>query len=262
MRSWLHAREALGLTTSGKLNKPFLCRFRPNGEVVDQELTSAECSALLRRALKLVGEQASVIRSHSLKTTALSSCCKHGVGIHARRLLGHHLDPSVKSPETYGRDSMAPAVRLFEGTLADIKRGSFRPDETRSGRFVKALDEPAAASDHDAEKEDSDSDYEPSSSESEDSDEAPFGLPSESSLLWHLAVPDLRPGFIEVPEGTMVYRNNMSGVQHLKKAGGMKFMCGRRQNDRYSFYAGKPVKGVALCDHCIGCKEFQTAGHE
>ena len=261
-RSWLLAREALGLTTNGKLNKPFLCRFRPNGEVMDQELTSAECSALLRRALKLAGEQASVIRSHSLKTTALSWCCKHGVDIHARRLLGHHLDPNVKSPETYGRDSMAPAVRLFEGTLADIKRGSFRPDETRSGRFVKMPDNTMATSDHDDEDNDSDSDYEPSSSESEDSDEAPFGLPSESSLLWHLAMPDLRPGFIEVPDGTMVYRNNVSGVQHLKKAGGLKFMCGRRQNDRYSFYAGKPVKGVALCDHCLGCKEFQTAGHE
>ena len=68
-------------------------------------------------------------------------------------------------------------------------------------------------------------------------------------------MPDLRPGFLEVPEGTMVYRNTVSGVQHLKKAGGLKFMCGRRQNDRYSFYAGKPVKGVALCDHCMSSKE-------
>lgn len=261
-RSWVHAREAMGLTTSGKLNKPFLCRFRPSGEVMDQELTSAECSSLLCRALKLVGEQAAVVKSHSLKTTALSWCCKHGVDIHARRLLGHHLDPSAKSPETYGRDSMAPAVRLFEKMLADIKRGSFRPDETRSGRFVKVQDEPAAASGHEAENEDSDSDYEPSSSDSDDSDEIPFGLPSESSLLWHLVMPDLRPGFTEVPDGTMVYRNNVSGVQHLKKAGGMKFMCGRKPNDRYSFYAGMPVKGVALCDHCIGSKEIQSAGRE
>ena len=75
-------------------------------------------------------------------------------------------------------------------------------------------------------------------------------------------MPDLRPGFLEVPEGTMVYRNTVSGVQHLKKAGGLKFMCGRRQNDRYSFYAGKPVKGVALCDHCMSSKEVQAAGHE
>ena len=261
-RAWVHAREALGLTIGGKLNKPFLCRFRPSGEVMDQELTSAECSSLLRRALKLTGEQAASIKSHSLKTTALSWCCKHGVDIHARRLLGHHLDPSVKSPETYGRDSMAPAVRLFEGTLADIKSGRFRPDETRSGRFVKAAEEQPAATERDEEDDDSDSDYEPSSSDSDDSDEAPFGLPSESSLLWYLVMPDLRPGFLEVPDGTMVYRNNVSGVQHLKKAGGLKFMCGRRQNDRYSFYAGKPVKGVALCDHCMSSREVQAAGHE
>ena len=54
----------------------------------------------------------------------------------------------MKSPETYGRDSMAPAVRLFDATLADIKRGSFRPE-----RFVKVLDEPVAASEHGAENE-------------------------------------------------------------------------------------------------------------
>lgn len=31
---------------------------------------------------------------------------------------------------------MAPAVRKLEATLNDTKCGRFKPDETRSGRFV------------------------------------------------------------------------------------------------------------------------------
>ena len=139
-RAWLQAREALGLVIAGKLDKPFLCRFNASGEPLNLELTSAECSALLRRALKLSGNDASVVRSHSLKTTPLSWCCKYGVSLETRRLLGHRLDPGSRSAETYGRDSMSPAVRALENVLNDIKCGKFRPDESRSGRFIKTQD--------------------------------------------------------------------------------------------------------------------------
>ena len=258
-RSWLQAREALGLTVGGKLDKPFLCRFNASGAPMNLELTSAECTALLRRALKVTEpDKSCTIRSHSLKTTPLSWCCKHGLDLGTRRLLGHHLDPGSKSAETHGRDFMSPAVRSLEGVLDDIKKGVFRPDESRSRRFVKVSEDSLQDPGQDVAggDDDSDSDYEPSSSDSDDSEEA-FGMPSESSLLWHLVMPHLRPGFVEVPEGTMVYRNVVSGVQHLKRPGSLKLMCGRKQTDRYTFYAGKPVKGVALCDHCTGCKELQ-----
>ena len=258
-QSWLQARDVLGLSTGGKLDKPFLCRFNSAGEPLNLELTSAECSMLLRRALKLDGEESVTIRSHSLKVTALSWCCKHGLDLGTRRLLGHHLDPGSRSAETYGRDSMAPAVRSFETVLDDIKKGLFRPDESRSGRFVRVGEAsiPNAQPSEEDTAEDTDSDYEPSSSESDESEEF-FGAPSDSSLLWHLVMPHLRPGFIEVPEVILVYRNVASGVQHLKKPGSLKLLCGRRQSDRYIYYAGKPVKGVALCDHCIGSRDLQA----
>ena len=176
------------------------------------------------------------------------------------------MDPGSKSAETYGRDSMGPAVRTLTTVLDDIKRGRFKPDESRSGRFVEQKrHEPEAGAQptqiDDDEDDSSDSDYVPSSSDSED-DEEVFGPPSESSLLWHLVMPQLRPGFVEVPDGVMVYRNVASGVQHLKWPGNSKLMCGRRLSDRYLFYAGKPVKGVAICDHCVGCKDMQGAGNE
>ena len=121
-RSWVHAREIVGLQSQGRLDFPLICRFDPDGKPMNQEITSAEASELLRRALKISGDEQCVIRSHSLKCTALSWCCKYGTDLGMRRLLGHHLDPSSVSPETYGRDSMAAAVRCLETTLKESSR--------------------------------------------------------------------------------------------------------------------------------------------
>ena len=155
---------------------------------------------------------------------------------------------------------MGPVVRRLENVLSEIKRGLFRPDETRSGRFVPESGCQSQTEVSAGEEAESDSDYVPSSSESEDSDDNPFAAPSESALLWHLVMPHMRPGIHAVPDGIMVFRNNASGVQHLKQPGQMKLLCGRRQTERYTFYAGKPIKGVALCDSCMCSKELQADG--
>ena len=259
-RSWIHAREILGLPVQGRLNYPLICRFDIQGKAIAEEITSAEASALLRRALKIPEQERAFIRSHSLKCTPLSWSCKYGTDLPTRRLLGHHLDPHAISPETYGRDSMGPAVRCLESTLRDIKAGEFRPDETRSGRFVRAAQSEIAQTEAEPGGDtDSDSDFIPSSSDSESSDEDPFGRPSEASLLWHLVLPDLRPGYVDVPDSILVFRNNVSGMQHLKQPGALKFLCGRREGYRYTYYAGKPIRGVAMCDHCIGSRELARA---
>ena len=134
---------------------------------------------------------------------------------------------------------MSPAIRSLVGTLSSIKSGKFRPDESRSGRFVEAPRAHGNAAEDatqldtvdgsacDAEDSES-SEYCPSSSESEDSEDDIFNRPSESTLLWHLVTPDLRPGYVEIPDSFLVYRNNASGVQHLRKPGASKFLCGRR----------------------------------
>jgi hypothetical protein len=155
---------------------------------------------------------------------------------------------------------MGPAVRCLESALRDIKAGEFRPDETRSGRFVRAAQSEIAQTEAEPGGDtDSDSDFIPSSSDSESSDEDPFGRPSEASLLWHLVLPDLRPGYVDVPDSILVFRNNVSGMQHLKQPGALKFLCGRREGYRYTYYAGKPIRGVAMCDHCIGSRELARA---
>eukprot|EP00435_Cladocopium_sp_Y103_P075175 s103_g54.t1 len=234
-RSWLQAREALGLEISGKLNSPLMCRFGVDGKPLAQEVTSSECGKLLRMALKLGDDTDAAIRSHSLKATALSWTGKHGVSLETRRLLGHHLDANAKSAETYNRDSMGPAIEKLIETLQAIKRGVFIPDATRSGRFVAEGRPPVEASETgeaDEQSSDSDSSYMPDTDDSDSDDDHNF-VPAESGLLWHLVVPELLPGFIDVPDSYSVFRNNVSGVQHLKPNGSIKFLCGRRECDRH-----------------------------
>ena len=259
-RAWLQARETLGLEVNGKLSKPLMCRFNAEGQALQQEVTSSECGKLLRRALRVDQDASSGIRSHSLKATALSWAGKHGISLETRRLLGHHLDANAKSAEAYNRDSMGSAVARLVGTLQAIKQGLFLPDASRSGRFVSTsgTEIPATNQDTAQDETDSDSSFVPSSSDSSDSDDCLFSGPADSTLLWHLVNPGLRPGFVDVPETCTVFRNNASGMQHLKLNGSIKFLCGRRECNRYTYYAGKPVKGVAMCEHCLGSKDLMS----
>ena len=256
-RAWLQAREALGLETGGRLTVPLLCRFGVDGKPLQQEITSSECGQLLREALRVGHDKGCGVKSHSLKATALSWAGKHGLDLETRRLLGHHLDANAKSAEAYNRDSMGPAVTKLVGTLQAIKQGVFLPDASRSGRFVHQSQAGIPAN---QEQSDSDSSFVPSSSDSSDSEDDVFSGPADSTLLWHLVVPELRPGFVDIPESCTVYRNNVSGMQHLKLHGSLKFLCGRRECNRYTYFAGKPVKGVAMCEHCMGSRDLNSRG--
>ena len=256
-RAWMQAREALGLETGGRLKIPLLCRFGVDGKPLQQEITSSECGQLLREALKVGHDKGCGVKSHSLKATALSWAGKHGLDLETRRLLGHHLDANAKSAEAYNRDSMGPAVTKLVGTLQAIKQGVFIPDASRSGRFVSQAQANIPAN---QEQSDSDSSFVPSSSDSSDSEDDVFSGPADSTLLWHLVVPELRPGFVDIPESCTVYRNNTSGMQHLKLHGSLKFLCGRRECNRYTYFAGKPVRGVAMCEHCMGSRDLTSRG--
>ena len=52
-------------------------------------------------------------------------------------LLGYHTG-DFKMPLTYGRDAAAPTLMLLNKVLLWIRSGRFRPDATRSGRFMKS----------------------------------------------------------------------------------------------------------------------------
>lgn len=52
-------------------------------------------------------------------------------------MLGHHAKPGDTSIAEYSRDLLATPLRKLEAVRKEIVSGTFRPDETRSGRFCK-----------------------------------------------------------------------------------------------------------------------------
>ena len=77
------------------------------------------------------------VSSHSCKCTCISFATKYGCSPDELLLLGYHTG-DFKMPLTYGRDSAAPTLLLLGKVLTAIRDGSFKPDCTRSGRFVGA----------------------------------------------------------------------------------------------------------------------------
>ena len=53
-----------------------------------------------------------------------------------RRTLGYHVASDEVSTFTYSRDAQAEPLRALGTIMSQIRSGEFRPDETRSGRFV------------------------------------------------------------------------------------------------------------------------------
>ena len=75
--------------------------------------------------------------SHSLKKTMLSVACKGGMSKSSRRILGYHAEPGDKVMRAYGPDDMAEPVRKLSKLIEKLHKGTFAPDETRTGRWIK-----------------------------------------------------------------------------------------------------------------------------
>ncbi|CAE7358825.1 unnamed protein product [Symbiodinium sp. CCMP2456] len=108
-----------------------------DGGWMNRAVTSEELSAWLRGILEKGGFDVSNISSHSLKHTTLQWAAKWGMDKYIRTLLGHH-STGGKSLDTYARDVLAPALLEYEEMLRQVRIGSFAPDVSRSGRFVKS----------------------------------------------------------------------------------------------------------------------------
>lgn len=250
-QAWVEARDRLGLVCDGKLRHPLICRFGLDDEPLLQEVSSSEMGAIIRAALNIVSEPPHSVRGHSLKITTLSWCGKYGVDLPTRRMLGHHLDASAISAETYNRDSMGPAVRRLVEVLGQIKKGKFSPDADRSGRFNVDRDVENPSHDNAQDADDDDSDYVPGDSSSDESCDdyvLDMALNGGQIPLKHLR-PALRPTPIALNKRLRVYRHLFSGMQHLAQSNNV-LLCGRPLNDRYLLYDGPPVANVPLCDTC------------
>ena len=102
-------------------------------------ITSTEGTAWIRSLASdiLDHDKIKKFSTHSCKATTLSWVCKYGVDESVRALLGYHRAGRHRMLDCYGRDYQAPALRVLCEVLSKIRDCSFKPDETRSGRFSK-----------------------------------------------------------------------------------------------------------------------------
>ena len=142
---WLSCRASMNLEL-GRL--PLLLAPNTSGAPTKRPLSSEEMKLWTRHILTRFGCDLSgrMITSHSCKSTLLSYAAKHGVGWDDRLVLGGYIG-HLKSAITYSRDALAKPLSVLNDMLADIRRGYFRPDETRSGRFTQQKHRDLDASD-------------------------------------------------------------------------------------------------------------------
>ena len=261
--AWMEARTSLGMTYAGAVEYPLLCRFDEGGKPVKEEITASEVGALLREALDIRSEPPHAVRSHSLKCTPLSWASKGGLSLPTRRILGHHLDPGARSAEIYGRDTIAPSIRKLCSLLHAIKVGRFRPDCTRSGRFVKKPGEAEVAVEGVQSSDESNpTDSEVSTDVADEDDVEDEETYGKRRFLTHMAFPNLRASTVTVPADFHTWRHRSSGVQHLQEAQNQTFLCGRKITGRYVTIDEGPLVEVQICQGCMKSKAAAAASRE
>ena len=136
VENWLEARSYLGLSNSGEIPVGSIVpSFDEAGEPTWQPMAPQNITAWLRAVLAAEFPESRRLSSHSLKATGLSWAASAGVPLETRRLLAHHVHDSARSTETYSRDVLAPAARVFEEVLLAMKNGAFNPDNARGSQF-------------------------------------------------------------------------------------------------------------------------------
>ena len=96
-------------------------------------MTANEASLWLKEFIQLQIDRISDVSTHSLKCTLLSWNTIAGtMTLEQRRTMGHHVDPSAKSPLTYGRENLVSIQAIVAALLWRIRNGSFDPDAPRA----------------------------------------------------------------------------------------------------------------------------------
>ena len=261
---WRQARQALGIKDpqDGGVMMP-----APDADmgVTDRSLESDEAGAWLR--LLLYGSISKLdmrrISSHSLKCTCISYATKFGASPDEILLLGYHCS-GHQMAITYGRDSASPSVLLLERVLKAIRDGRFRPDETRSGRFVNLAaqevvlvkDEPGVSKEHleapatcePAPKKVSPQVHEgssPATTSSESSSSAGSSADRKGSVSF------MRALVPEPAEGMVYWEHKRSKILHLTYAHYSKiFVCGRIIGPLHVKVQGAPGPACSRCTTC------------
>ena len=252
---WIEARRECGLTF-GQGSEGFALPTRSLrlDEWGTSPMGAAEAAAYLAEWLEGSVGDGQIVGTHSLKVTLLTWVSRSTVVRMERLLLGHHIQPGVKSMMTYSREAYTTLTGKVLALYRSIRNEVFNPDLSPADRVLQVADaldvpgeEPGVVrgprDDGDAEPAAA-SEGETDDSASRGGDDAPFELPG---------LPAVRAPFAEV-EISRCRIHIVSGIAHCLRDADF-FYCGRRCTPRYSRYAGVGTDDPDVCLQCTRAKD-------
>ena len=225
--------------------KPLLPAPVEGGGWQDSPVSVEVGARWLRNLLRRTGQDASSVRSlgtHSLKATCLSWAAKWGVDRDTRLIMGYHSSSRSKSEVVYGRDNVAPALRVLDTIVESVSVGKFVPDATRSGMFPNSVRQ--------AKQLDPEDEISLSSEGSEDEEDKD---PAEEERATDEVVGSWEPvpGLRESLEGKPVFKHGVTRFLHVVSSEeGTHFRCGRRISTSYQECRGLPKVLFPVCKQC------------
>lgn len=252
--AWVQARSLEGLECHGFSLPSFSERI---SNWTDSPMSASEATYWLREFLgeALLPFEPFHIGSHSCKTTLLTwaaRCIKIQFSPMERRLLGHHLEPSMKSILTYSRESYTTVYSKVLMMFRSMRDGSYNPDMTAIERVVQ-LSEPSndeqqvsAEADLFQGAVDSDSESSVASECGIAGDECYGGGPAEDTVAISLF-----PDFPGVPESELLVHKVSKLVHALNEDGVL--VCGRPPSLNFKPFS-QMVSDRELCEGCAQCR--------
>ena len=245
---WLQARQAERLGFDDCALPSFSER---KGCWVSAPMSASEGTCWLREVL---GKHMSdwdprSFGSHSCKTTLLTWAGRSVDIVFTpaeRRLLGHHLDPGMKSVATYARESYTTLYAKVLQMFVLIRAGMYNPDLPALDRVLRIAS--CAGPAHPVlQQPDPGQAVANSDSESSVASDAGNGSPEDARLPGIDAFPD----FPQTPIEAMVV-HNLSGLVHVVNEDD-HFICGRRLTGNFKCLKDCPVD-IGLLEGCSQCK--------
>ena len=169
-----------------------------------------------------------------------------------RRLLGHHLEPSMKSILTYSREAFTTVYSKVLQMFRLMRDGSYNPDLPAIDRVVQ-LSETVAGEPQTAGVDTSVADA--CDSDSESSVASDCGVAGEEccepGLGEDMGLTSLFPDFPGVPEAALMV-HKVSKLVHAMNEDGF-LVCGRRPSVNFMQYS-RMTRDRDLCEGCRQCR--------
>eukprot|EP00435_Cladocopium_sp_Y103_P053429 s1638_g17.t1 len=219
-------------------------------------MSASEATYWLREFLEGAAEPGAGLNnygSHSCKRTILTwagRCLRVQFSPMERRLLGHHLETSMRSILTYSKESYVTLYSKVLQMFRLMREKQFDPDASTIDRVVQLSDDPAPDHANDQPVETVEETH-PSDSESSVASEC--GEAGDEMFAGYadgLALTSLFPDFPGVPESSLVV-HKVSGLVHVLNEDGF-LACGRQSSLNFKVYS--QFRDRSLAEGCTQCK--------